>query len=104
MSIADKTFTRGQSRTSSGTTASFDSCLKIEDEVEARDDQQKFVVFISQVHQLFKCCQVKGCWKLVESNFSHSGGVLHVHWCCKFGHKGHWTAPLLDCKVGQGSV
>lgn len=76
LSPADKTFTPGESGTSSGTSVA--SSLKIEGDAEACD-QQKFVAFISQIHQLFKCCQVEGCGNLVECNFSNRGGVVHVH-------------------------
>jgi hypothetical protein len=73
------------------------------DEHKKYFSQDRVVVDVDIILNMFQNCQIKTCMAKGEVKGWHiKGGVLHVMWTCENGHADDWTSSKVLCeKRGQ---
>ena len=72
---------------------------KQSDEHEKYFNQDRVVVDVDIILNMFQVCQLKTCLANSEVKSWHiAGGVLHITWTCANGHSDQWTSSKVLCK------
>ena len=101
--MAEKQERNGKSGLQSKLKETFETMNAQSDEHKEYFSQDRVVVDVDIILNMFQNCQVKTCLAKGEVKGWHiKGGVLPVMWTCENGHADDWTSSKVLCeKRGQ---